>query len=83
MPAAVSTFLATGEETRGVKARIRRLLELASTDSKLRGSHAGFVRLVPWFAVTAIVVASVAIESRPQVLAVAHSFIEGVVAVLS
>jgi Zn-dependent protease with chaperone function len=83
MPAAVSTFMASGEEIRGVKARVRRLLELASTDSRLRGSHAQMVRLAPWLAIAAIVVASVVIESRPQVLAVAHSFIEGMVAFLS
>jgi hypothetical protein len=41
------------------------------------------VRLAPWLAIAAIVVASVVIESRPQVLAVAHSFIEGMVAFLS
>jgi hypothetical protein len=83
MPAAVSTFLSNGEEIRGVKARVRRLLELASTDSRLRGSHAGLVRLAPWLAIAAFVIASVVIESRPQVLAVAHSFIEGMVAFLS
>jgi Zn-dependent protease with chaperone function len=83
MPAAVSTFLWTGEERVGVKARVRRLLELASTESRLRGSHARFVRLVPGLTLFAIVVASIVIESRPQVLAVAHSFIEGMVAFLT
>ena len=83
MPAAVSTFLASGEEIRGVKARVRRLLELASTDSRLRGSHARLVRLAPWLTIGAIVVASIVIESRPQVLAVAHLFIEEMVAFLS
>jgi Zn-dependent protease with chaperone function len=82
MPAAVSTFLAGGEQLHGVKARVRRLLELASTDTKLRGSHARFVRLAPWLTIAAIVVASIVLESRPQVLAVAHSFIEGMVAFL-
>lgn len=81
MPAAVSAFLS--DDYPGVKVRVRRLVELAATDPRLLVSNASLVRFVPWFVLTAIVVAGVSIESRPQVLAAVHGFVEHVVAVLS
>lgn len=83
MPAAVSTFLVGCEDTTGVKVRVRRLVELASTDPSLLVSSAPLVRFIPWFVLTFIVVVGVTIESRPQVLSTVHSFVENVVAVLS
>lgn len=83
MPAAVSAFLVGNEDAPGVKSRVRRLVELASTDPQLLVSNASIVRFVPWFVLTAAIVASVIIESRPQVLATVHQFVEHVVAVLS
>ncbi len=82
MPAAVSTFL-IGDDSPGVKVRVRRLVELASADPHLLVSNASIVRFVPWFVLSAIVVVGVTIESRPQVLAAVHHFVEEVVAVLS
>jgi hypothetical protein len=38
---------------------------------------------MPWLVLTLIVVLGVTIESRPQVLAAVHNFVEHVVAVLS
>ncbi len=78
-----SAFLVGGEETRGVKARVRRLLELSSTDPKLLGTSAPWFRLTPWLILIFIVVVGLTIESRPQVLASVHSFIEHVVVILS
>ena len=43
-------------------------------------SNASIVRFVPWFVLTLIVVVGVTIESRPQVLAAVHHFVEHVVA---
>lgn len=83
MPAAVSAFLVGGDHSPGVKVRVNRLVELAATDPRLLVSNASIVRFVPWFVLTAIVVVGVTIESRPQVLAVVHHFVEHVVAVLS
>src|SRR6185295_3502259 len=83
MPAAVSAFLLGGEDTPGVKVRVRRLVELAATDPHRLASNASIVRFVPWVVLAAIVVVSVTIESRPQVLATVHDFVEHVVAVLS
>ena len=82
IPASVSAFLA-GEDSPGVKGRVRRLVELATADPRLLVSNASIVRFVPWLVLTLIVVVSVTIESRPQVLATVHEFVEHVVAVLS
>lgn len=83
MPAAVSAFLVGGEDAPGVKVRVRRLVELAATDPRLLASNASIVRFLPWFVLSLIVVFGVTIESRPQVLAAVHNFVEHVVAVLS
>jgi Zn-dependent protease with chaperone function len=81
MPAAVSAFLS--DDSPGVKVRVRRLVELAASDPSLLVSNASIVRFVPWLVLTLIVVVGVSIESRPQVLAGVHHFVEQVVAVLS
>jgi Zn-dependent protease with chaperone function len=81
MPA--SAFLVGGEETRGVKARVRRLVELSAIDPGRLVSSAPFFRMMPWLFLSFIVVLGLTIESRPQVLVGVHSFIEHVVAFLS
>ncbi len=83
MPAAVSAFLVGGEDAPGVKVRVRRLVELAAADPRLLASNASLVRFVPWFVLSLTVVVGVTIESRPQVLAAVHHFVEHVVVVLS
>lgn len=83
MPASVSAFLAGNEDTPRVKARVRRLVELAATDRRMLASNAPLVRFVPWMILTVIVVVSITIESRPQVLAAVHGVVEHVVRVLS
>ena len=83
MPAAVSAFLIGSEDATGVKVRVRRLVELSATDPRLLASNASIVRFLPWFVLTLIVVIGVTIESRPQVLATVHNFVEHVVHVLS
>jgi Zn-dependent protease with chaperone function len=82
MPVAVSAFL-VGEDSPGVKARVNRLVELAAADPRLLVSNASLVRFVPWLVLSLIVAVGVTIESRPQVLATVHHFVEHVVAVLS
>ena len=82
IPAAVSAFL-SGDDSPGVKVRVRRLVELASTDPGLLVSNASIVRFVPWLVLALVVVTGVTIESRPQVLAAVHHFVENVVVVLS
>ncbi|HEV8427965.1 MAG TPA: M56 family metallopeptidase [Pyrinomonadaceae bacterium] len=82
IPAAVSAFLG-GDDSPGVKVRVRRLVELAATDPRQLVSNASIVRFIPWFVLTLVVVVGVTIESRPRVLASVHHFVEHVVVVLS
>src|SRR5262245_45054426 len=82
LPAAVSGFLMS-EDAPGVKVRVSRLVELAATDPRQLVSSAPLVRFIPWLVLTLIVVVSISIESRPQVLASVHEFVEHVVAFLS
>lgn len=82
LPAAVSGFL-MGEDAPGVRFRVSRLVELAATDPRLLVSSAPLVRFIPWLVLTVVVVTSITIESRPQVLAAVHQFVEHVVAFLS
>lgn len=83
VPASVSAFLAGNEETPRVRVRVRRLVELAATDPRLLVSSAPLVRFMPWVVLTVLVVISITIESRPQVLAAVHAFVEEVVQFLS
>lgn len=80
LPAAVSGFL-IGTETPGVQVRVSRLVELAATDPSELVSSAPLFRFIPWFVLTVLVVVSVSIESRPQVLASVHEFVEHAVRV--
>lgn len=82
IPAAVSAFLSS-DDSPGVKVRVRRLVELAATDPRLLVSNASIVRFVPWLVLALFVVVGVTIESRPQVLATVHAFVEHVVVILS
>lgn len=82
LPAAVSGFLMS-EDAPGVKVRVSRLVELAATDPRQLVSSAPLVRFIPWSVLTVIIVISISLESRPQVLATVHQFVEHVVAFLS
>src|SRR5690242_16436774 len=83
MPASVSAFLATHDDTPRVKVRVRRLVELASTDSRHLANSASLVRFMPWLVPVTLVVVGISIESRPQVLASVHTLVEQVVKLLS
>ena len=86
IPAAVSALVSPfigGDDSPGVKVRVRRLVELASSDPRQLVSNASTVRFVPWIVLALIVVIGVTIESRPQVLASVHVFVEHVVVILS
>ena len=78
-----SAFLVGGEETRGVKARVKRLVELASGDPTFVVTNAPLFRFAEWLVLVGLVVLGVTIESHPQVLANVHFFIEHVVVFLS
>lgn len=83
LPASVSAFLAGDEDTPRVKVRVRRLVELSATDPRQLASSAPLIRFMPWLVLTTLVLAGISIESRPQVLASVHAFVEQVVKLLS
>jgi Zn-dependent protease with chaperone function len=83
MPASVSAFLAGNEDTPRVRVRVKRLVELAATEPRQLVSSAPLVRFMPWVVLTMLVVTSITVESRPQVLAAVHAFVEEVVEFLS
>ncbi|MFN2406880.1 MAG: M56 family metallopeptidase [Pyrinomonadaceae bacterium] len=83
VPASVSAFLADNEDTPRVRVRVKRLVELAATDPRQLVSSAPLVRFMPWVVLTVLVVTSITVESRPQVLAAVHAFVEEVVKFLS
>ncbi|HVF21608.1 MAG TPA: M56 family metallopeptidase [Pyrinomonadaceae bacterium] len=83
MPASVSAFLAGNEDTPRVRVRVKRLVELAASDPQQLVSSAPLVRFMPWVVLTFLVVTSITVESRPQVLAAVHAFVEEVVRFLS
>ena len=79
----VAAFLVGNEEDRGIKARVRRLLELASDE---RARHQTFIRyrlLLPATLVTITVAAAVTHHTHSEVLASLHSVIEHAVQLLS
>src|SRR4029453_4499082 len=75
LPPSVSTFLNGREESHGVKGRVGRLLELAGNDSGSAQTSAEMVRVIPWFVFVCVILLSLTIESRPQVLASVHLLI--------
>jgi len=77
----VAAFLVGGDETRGVKGRVRRLLEIASSDRAAADSSA-IGKAIPATSLCVLLVTCVAVASSPQVLATVHSAIERVVNVL-
>jgi Zn-dependent protease with chaperone function len=83
LPPSVSTFLNGREESHGVKGRVGRLLELAGNDSGSVQTSAEMVRVIPWFVFVCVILLSLTLESRPQVLASVHLLIEHFVAALS
>jgi Zn-dependent protease with chaperone function len=83
VPASVSAFLAGNEDTPRVRVRVKRLVELAASDPRQLVSSAPLVRFMPWVVLTFLVVTSITIESRPQVLAAVHALVEEVVKFLS
>jgi Zn-dependent protease with chaperone function len=82
MPLAV--FLVGVEESRGVKERIKRLLDLASKDDlRQRSPESPIVRILPAFAVSSLLAIGLIVATSPHALVSVHLFIERVVHLLS
>jgi Zn-dependent protease with chaperone function len=79
----VAAFLVGGEETRGVKGRVRRLLEIASADGRSQVRARSRAGLVPLISVGLLVLLGITVGTNPQMLAAVHSLIERVVHLLA
>ena len=78
----LAAFLVGVEETHGVKARIRRLLEIAATSSSARARNNPIAGILPATSLCFLVLLVVAVANNPSVLISVHSLIERVVTLL-
>jgi len=78
----LATFL-VGEETRGIKVRVRRLVEIASVGRSNGGERLRVGTVVPAIAMVALGTFTIAVAANPHVLLAVHSVIEDVVSFLS
>ena len=76
-------FLVAVDSGRGVKARVGRLLDLASRDNQRRYADSTVVKILPATALASLVTLGIAVASHPPTLLNAHLMIEHVVHALS
>ena len=79
----VAAFLVGVEETRGVKARVRRLLEIASNGFLRRVSNPTITRILPAASLCALLLLALVVANNPGVLLTVHKVIEHAVKLLS
>jgi Zn-dependent protease with chaperone function len=79
----LAAFLVGVEETRGVKARVRRLLEMASNGYLLPARNPAFARLVPAVSFCCLLLLAFLIANNQRVLIIVHNAIESAVRILS
>jgi Zn-dependent protease with chaperone function len=78
----LATFL-VGEETRGIKARVRRLIEIASAGRSNGAERLRVGRLVPAIVLVTLFAFTLTVAANPHVLLTVHLVIEEVVSLLS
>ena len=78
----LATFL-VGEETRGIKVRVRRLIEIASAGRSNGGERLRVGTLLPAIGLVALFAFTLTLAANPHVLLAVHSAIEDVVSLLS
>lgn len=79
----VAAFLVGNEESRGVKARVGRLLEIASTGERRRVGTSTPTNILSVTSLSLVFVFAVLAASNSQILVTVHSLIEHVVRILS
>jgi beta-lactamase regulating signal transducer with metallopeptidase domain len=79
----MAAFLVGAEETRGVKARVRRLLEIASNGCRPGTANTTIARVLPATLLGLLLTLAIAIASNPQVLVTVHEMVERAVRLLS
>jgi Zn-dependent protease with chaperone function len=72
-----------GEESRGIKARVRRLVEIASVDRSSGGERLRVGTVLPAIGLVALFMFTLALTANAHVLLAVHSIIENVVSFLS
>jgi hypothetical protein len=78
----LGVFLVGAEESRGVKVRVRRLLDLASGDYRRRRASSSSAKILPAAALSLLVATGIAVAGNSHVLITVHGLIEHVVRVL-
>jgi Zn-dependent protease with chaperone function len=78
----IAAFL-VGDETRGIKARVRRLLEIASTTQSESVREFRFSAMFPAIAMLVTILVGTSVVSNTHVLLTVHSLVERVVSFLS
>jgi hypothetical protein len=78
----LATFL-VGEETRGIKVRVRRLIEIASGGRSNGTERLRVGTVLPAIGMVALFALTLAVTANPHVLLAVHSVIEDVVSFLS
>lgn len=79
----VAAFLVGNEETRGVNARVGRLLEIASTENQRRVRNPALTKLLAGAVICLSLFVAVVLTHNSQILLTVHSLIEHAVRVLS
>jgi len=79
----LAAFLVGVEETRGVKARVRRLLEIASNGYLLNVPNSTMTRILPAGSICGLLLLALAVANNPSVLLTVHNVIERAVRLLS
>ena len=79
----LAAFLVGVEETRGVKARVRRLLEIASDGYLRRIPNPTTARILPAASLCGLLSLALVAANNPRVLLTVHNVIEHAVKLLS
>ena len=78
----LAAYLVGVDETQGVKARIRRLIELASAGFRKQEPSGALARIIPLAALAAFFFCATLVASSPRVLLAVHALIEHAVDLL-
>jgi Zn-dependent protease with chaperone function len=79
----LAAFLVGVEETRGVKARVRRLLEIASYGYLRRSTNPVLMQAVPAALIGGLLLLAITVATNPIILVAIHNLIEHAVKILS
>ena len=79
----LGAYLVGAEETQGIKSRIRRLIEISSSNSRIAPKNNSLIRLLPFTSFLALAAGSTIIATNAKVLMGVHVILERAVSLLS